>query len=79
MARRINSRNLVTAISVIILVGTEILGAALAFGWAMGGLLELGGVLTAVLIGVSVMAGLYGIYSFARRVLAVETPYRTEG
>ncbi len=30
-----------TISSVAILVGAEILGVALAFGWAMGGLLEL--------------------------------------
>ena len=44
MARsnELNWQNLVTIVSVMILIGTEVFGVALAGGWALAGLLELG-------------------------------------
>ena len=41
MAQRLNGRNFLTIASLTILVGTELLGAALALGWALGGVFEL--------------------------------------
>jgi hypothetical protein len=37
-----NWRNLITVLSVMILVGTEVFGVAAAAGWAVAGLFELG-------------------------------------
>ena len=72
MAGRMNTRNLITIVSVTILVGTEILGAALALGWALGGVFELSGLWSRVLIGLFVAAGLYTMVKFFRHAAAVE-------
>ena len=37
-----NWRNLITIISIMILIGTEVFGVAIAAGWAIAGLFELG-------------------------------------
>jgi hypothetical protein len=41
-SNELNWQNLVTIVSVMILIGTEVFGVALAGGWALAGLLELG-------------------------------------
>lgn len=79
MAGKVNSRNLVTIISVAILVGTEILGAALALGWAVGGLMELGPTLTNGLIGICLLAGAYVIWRFVRHAMTVEPIVTRDG
>ena len=38
-------RNLITIVSVLILIGTEVFGVALAAGWALAGIFELGDVI----------------------------------
>jgi hypothetical protein len=72
MSRRINTRNLITIASVAVLVGAEILGAALALGWAVGGLLELPDLWRQGLIGVSLLAGCYAVYRFFLHAATVE-------
>jgi hypothetical protein len=72
MAGGINSRNLMTIASVTVLVGAEILGAALALGWALGGVLELSETLRQALIGVFLAGGLYAMYKFFRHAATVE-------
>ena len=72
MAGRINRANLITIISAAILVGTEILGAALAFGWAMGSLLDLGETAKDVLIVVSLLVGAYAIWRFVQGAARIE-------
>ncbi len=72
MAAKINRENLVTIISAAILVGTEILGAALAFGWAMGSLFDLGDVAKDVLIVICLLAGAYGIWRFVVGAAKIE-------
>jgi hypothetical protein len=72
MARSINSRNLITIISVAILVGTEILGAALALGWALGGVFELPDLWRQILIGAFLAGGVYAVYKFFRHAATVE-------
>ena len=42
-------RNLITVVSVLILIGTEVFGVALAGGWAIAGLFELGDVFAYIL------------------------------
>ena len=72
MTTRINRSNLITIISAAILVGTEILGAAMAFGWAMGSLYQLGDVAKDVLIGLCLVGGMYGIWKFIKGAIKIE-------
>ncbi|MGL5115604.1 MAG: hypothetical protein ACRC7G_04145 [Beijerinckiaceae bacterium] len=72
MARRINTRNLITIASVAVLVGAEILGAALALGWALGGLLELPELWRQGLIVAFLLAGFYAVYRFFMHAATVE-------
>jgi hypothetical protein len=72
MAKKINTANLRTIISVAILVGTEILAASLAFGWAIGGLLDLSETMRAVLVAACLLLGLYVVYLFVRKANRVE-------
>ncbi|MGL4637583.1 MAG: hypothetical protein ACRCWF_16485 [Beijerinckiaceae bacterium] len=72
MARSINKRNLTTIVSVSILVGTEILGAALAIGWALGGVFELPDLWRQIMIGLFLVGGVYAVYKFFRHAASVE-------
>ena len=72
MAARIDRTNLVTIVSAAILVGTEILGAALAFGWAMGSLLDFGSLGRDILVGVSLLIGAYAIWRFVKSAIRIE-------
>jgi hypothetical protein len=72
----INTRNLLTIVSVGILVGTELIGVALAAGWAIAGLLQLGDSLGRTveygLMTVFVVVGAYGLFRFMQRAVTVE-------
>ncbi len=72
MAGRLNGRNLLTISSLTILVGTEILGAALALGWALGGMFELPQLWRQILIGLFLLMGVYTVYRFYRLASTVE-------
>ncbi len=74
----LNWRNLVTVISVLILVGAEVFGVAFAAGWAIAGLFELGDVVGYVLITLLSLLGLYTIVLLGRRALHIE-PLRGRG
>jgi len=63
---------LFTVISVAVLVGTEIMGAALAAGWALGGLFELGPIFTYVLMAIFGVGGVALLVMFVRSALRVE-------
>jgi len=63
---------LFTVISVAVLVGTEIMGAALAAGWALAGLFELGETLTYTLMTIFGAGGLGLLAMFVRSALRVE-------
>ena len=71
-AAPINWTNAVTLISVAILVGTELVGAGAAAGWAIGGLFQLGLTITRILEGVLILAALTGLTFFLRAALAHE-------
>ncbi len=62
MAKKLNPANLRTILSVAVLVGTEIIAASLALGWAVGGLLDLSDALRAVLVGACLLVGVYVLY-----------------
>ena len=68
----INMTNAVTLASVAVLVGTELVGAGGAAGWAIGGLMGLGATLTHALEGVFILCALTGLYFFLRAALAHE-------
>jgi hypothetical protein len=68
----LNWTNLLTIVSVLILIGTEVLGVALAAGWAIAGLFELGDTVGHVLMGLFSLVALYVIYLLWRRAIHVE-------
>ena len=49
--KRVHWRNLITISSIMILIATEVFGVAIAGGWAIAGLLELGHTVGFVLMG----------------------------
>ena len=66
------TRNLITIISVLILIGTEVFGVALAAGWALAGLFELGDTVGHALMGLFSLAALYAVYMLRRRAAHIE-------
>jgi len=71
-ARRTNWRNLIMVISLGILIAVELFGVALASGWALAGLFELGAIVSYVLMALfSLLAG-YAMINLMRRVLKIE-------
>jgi hypothetical protein len=68
----VNAGNLLTVVSVLILVGAEVFGVAIAAGWAIAGLFELG---DTVSYGLMVLFSLFGIYAMLilwRRAVVIE-------
>ena len=72
MARPINWTNATTLASVAVLVGTELVGAGGAAGWAIGGLFQLGDLLTHALEAVLIAVALVGLFYFLRAAIAHE-------
>jgi hypothetical protein len=68
----INWTNTMTLLSVAILVGTELVGAGAAAGWAIGGLFQLGEPLTRALEAVLILTALTGLFYFLRAAIAHE-------
>jgi hypothetical protein len=68
----VNWQNLVTVVSVLILVGTEVFGVALAGGWAIAGLFELGDAVGYALMGLFSLFALYVVYLLWRRAVHIE-------
>jgi hypothetical protein len=74
MAKRgINFKNLLTLVSVAILVGVEFLGVAVAAGWALAGLFGLSQTLETVLMTAFGALGVYALFVFMRRAVTVES------
>ena len=71
-AAPINWTNATTLASVAVLVGTELVGAGGAAGWAIGGLFQLGEVVTHILEAVFILSALTGLFYFLRAALAHE-------
>jgi hypothetical protein len=68
----INWRNAITLFSVAILVGTELVGAGAAAGWAIGGLFQLGELFTRALEVIFVLCALVGLTYFLRAAIRHE-------
>ena len=67
-----NLRNLTTIVSLVILVGAENFGVALASGWAIAGWLQLGTTIEHALMAVFSVLGAYALFLFLRRALKME-------
>jgi hypothetical protein len=68
----INLLHLSTLIAVAILVGTELIGASWAAGWALGGLFQLDPLVSRVLEVIFALAGFVGLYFFMRTAIRHE-------
>ena len=64
--------NLITIVSVAILVGTELVGVSWAAGWAIGGLFQLPPIVSLIFEVLGGLLGLVGLYYFVRAALKVE-------
>jgi hypothetical protein len=64
--KRLNVSNLITVISVAILVGVELFGVALASGWAIAGLFELGMTIGYALMAIFSLFAAYGLFHFVK-------------
>ena len=71
-SRRPSRRNLITIVSVLILIGTEVFGVALAGGWAIAGLFELGDTAAYVLMGLFSLLGVWAMVGLWRNSVAIE-------
>jgi predicted membrane channel-forming protein YqfA (hemolysin III family) len=67
-----NWRNFITVVSVMILVGTEVFGVALAGAWAIAGLFELGDTAAYVLMGLFGLLAIYALLALWRHSTAIE-------
>ncbi len=71
-ARQTNWRNLIMVVSLGILIAVELFGVALASGWALAGLFELGPIVGYVLMALFSGFAAYGMLNLMRRVIKVE-------
>jgi hypothetical protein len=68
----INTQHLTTLIAVAILVGTELVGASWAAGWALGGLFQLDPMISRGIEVVFSLLGLVGLYFFMKTAIRNE-------
>ena len=68
----LNRKNLLTIVSVGILVGTELVGLALAAGWALAGIFQLGTAYEYSFMAIFGAMGLYALFRFMQRAVKVE-------
>lgn len=71
-ARRTNWQTLIMVVSLGILIAVQLFGVALASGWALAGLFELGPIVGYVLMALFSVFAAYGMLNLMRRVLRVE-------
>jgi hypothetical protein len=68
----INYLHLSTLVAVAILVGTELVGASWAAGWALGGLFQLDAMVSRGIEIAFALAGFVGLYFFMRTAIRNE-------
>ncbi len=68
----INYQHLSTLIAVAILVGTELVGASWAAGWALGGLFQLDPMISHALEVIFALLGFVGLYFFMKTAIRNE-------
>ena len=69
---RTNWRNLITIISIMVLIGTEVFGVAISAGWAIAGLFELGDIVGYALMAIFSLFAVYILAALWRRCTSVE-------
>lgn len=67
-----NVKNFVTIVSLMVLVGTEVFAAAVAAGWALAGLFELGDRVGHVLMGLFSLGAAWIMVQLWRRATSIE-------
>lgn len=67
-----NVKNLITIVSLMVLVGTEVFAAAVAAGWALAGLFELGDQVGHVLMGLFSLGAAWIMLQLWRRATSIE-------
>ncbi len=70
--KRTNWRNLIMVVSLCVLIAVELFGVALASGWALAGLFDLGPLVSYVLMGAFSVLAAYALLNLMRRVLRIE-------
>ncbi|PWB82071.1 MAG: hypothetical protein C3F11_13255 [Methylocystaceae bacterium] len=68
----LNLVHLSTLVAVAILVGTELVGASWAAGWALGGLFQLDPLISRIFEVVFALAGFIGLFFFMRTAVRHE-------
>lgn len=71
-SKPINLLRLSTIVAVAILVGTEVVGASWAAGWAIGGLLQLAPLVSRALEAIFALSGFVLLFFFMRMALRHE-------
>ena len=71
-AGQINTKNMITLVGIAILVGTEVFAVALAAGWAIAGLFQLGMTVGYTLMAIFSALAAYGLWAFMKKAVAVE-------
>ncbi|MET0258292.1 MAG: hypothetical protein ABW179_06885 [Methylobacterium sp.] len=71
-----NTRNLITIVSLMVLVGTEVFAAAVAAGWALAGVFELGDTVGHVLMAVFSLGAAWIMFQLWRRAVSIEPIFR---
>jgi hypothetical protein len=71
-SRHTNWRNLTLVVSLGILIAVELFGVALASGWALAGLFELGPIVGYVLMALFSVIAAYALLNLMRRVVRIE-------
>ncbi|MFT0891937.1 hypothetical protein [Pseudochelatococcus sp. G4_1912] len=72
----LGAKSLITVVSAIVLVGMEFLALAIAAGWAVAGLLELGDIFEYIFMGAFSLLALWGTAHFSRRAWKLEGEHR---
>ncbi len=67
-----NTRNLITIFSMMVLVGTEVFAVAIAAGWAIAGLFELGDTVGHVLMGLFSVLAAWIMLQLWKRATSIE-------
>jgi len=70
--KKINWLHVSTLIAVAILVGTEVVGASWAAGWALGGLLQLDPLVSRIIEAVFALSGFVLLFYFMRTAIRHE-------
>lgn len=74
----LNVKNFVTIVSLMVLVGTEVFAAAVAAGWALAGLFELGDQVGHALMGLFSLGAAWIMVHLWRRATSIEPIWRRD-